>query len=504
MINKHISLIIVFIICNSCNKEDQCILSNEDINSEVTTRTSYIGGTISGEKSPYVGDGTYRYTLSFNKQSNPIGIKISAVGGGAKIKDPSTNRYGNEYTKSIPKGTSQYSFDVLWTQPESSAVLMIRPNNSTIELTADLRDINVRMKPMSINAPSTFELGDTITLWCNYPLNKDTYIKWTYDKELFSEVSQSASVTQSKFQIDLKSIQSSKESNIGVEISDFFINAIGARTYFVVRRGSSKLSDMIAPQISGSTLLKQYNTYTYTLSLSSNLSNIQWTDNEYIKCIQNKNGYSVKLNPIKAGNGQVYVSYNYKNSTERYYSSMPITIDAVFPDIIGDKNICYNNSKSFSIKDQPPGSSVQWSTTGGTNPQNYIGDVYTCKNISSTITMPRLYATIVLPSGFTIEKESYLRLFNPNASFEKGNLVPDQIDAVNANITVSLMGYPNWATNFTWSSTNVSGICIQGQPWTCISYNSFEAWDSEVEIKVAYQSPCGDWYEVSEMFPIVH
>ena len=59
--------------------------------------------------------------------------------------------------------------------------------------------------------------------------------------------------------------------------------------------------------------------------------------------------------------------------------------------------------------------------------------------------MPRLYATIVLPSGFTIEKESYLRLFNPNASFEKGNLVPDQIDAVNANITVSLMGYPNWA-----------------------------------------------------------
>ena len=107
--------------------------------------------------------------------------------------------------------------------------------------------------------------------------------------------------------------------------------------------------------------------------------------------------------------------------------------------------------------------------------------------------MPRLYATIVLPSGFTIEKESYLRLFNPNASFEKGNLVPDQIDAVNANITVSLMGYPN-----------VSEICIQGQSWTCISYNSFEVWDNEVEIKVAYQSPCGDLYEVSEMFPIVH
>lgn len=59
---------------------------------------------------------------------------------------------------------------------------MVRPEKSTIELTADLRNINVKMKPMPINAPSTFELGDTITLWCNYPINKDTDIKWTYDK----------------------------------------------------------------------------------------------------------------------------------------------------------------------------------------------------------------------------------------------------------------------------------------------------------------------------------
>lgn len=59
---------------------------------------------------------------------------------------------------------------------------MVRPEKSTIELTADLRNINVKMKPMPINAPSTFELGDTITLWCNYSINKDTGIKWTYDK----------------------------------------------------------------------------------------------------------------------------------------------------------------------------------------------------------------------------------------------------------------------------------------------------------------------------------
>ena len=73
---------------------------------------------------------------------------------------------------------------------------MVRPEKSTIELTADLRNINVKMKPMPINAPSTFELGDTITLWCNYSINKDTGIKVTYDKIYSLKVSQSASVTQ--------------------------------------------------------------------------------------------------------------------------------------------------------------------------------------------------------------------------------------------------------------------------------------------------------------------
>lgn len=83
---------------------------------------------------------------------------------------------------------------------------------------------------MPINAPSTFELGDTITLWCNYPINKDTGIKWTYDKNLFAEISQSASVTQSKFQINLKSKQAFKNSDVGVEVHDFYINSIGAKS----------------------------------------------------------------------------------------------------------------------------------------------------------------------------------------------------------------------------------------------------------------------------------
>ena len=303
LIMKKKNIFFVLLIClisSSCNKEEQTDeLQDKDFYSDVTTRASYISGTITGEMNPYVGDGYYTYDLSIPIQKQAVGIRISAVGGEARFKTNYQERFESTWVTQIPAGKKHFPINVLWTKAGSNSTLMVRPEKSTIELTADLRNINVKMKPMPINAPSTFELGDTITLWCNYPINKDTDIKWTYDKNLFAEISQSASVTQGKFQIDLKTIQPSKESDIRVEVSDFFLNSIGNKEYFVARTGSHKLSNMIAPQISGNTLLKQYSTYTYTLSLSSNLSNIQWVDNEYIKCIQDKNGYSVKLKSYK-------------------------------------------------------------------------------------------------------------------------------------------------------------------------------------------------------------
>ena len=106
---------------------------------------------------------------------------------------------------------------------------------------------------------------------------------------------------------------------------------------------------------------------------------------------------------------------------------------------------------------------------------------------------------VVYQKAFAAAMEIYhlSKLFPKEETYSLTDQIRRSSRSVNANITVSLMGYPNWATNFTWSSTNVSEICIQGQSWTCISYNSFEVWDNEVEIKVAYQSPCGDWYEGS-------
>ncbi|WP_289119642.1 hypothetical protein, partial [uncultured Bacteroides sp.] len=181
---------------SSCNKEEQTDeLQDKDFYSDVTTRASYISGTITGEMNPYVGDGYYTYDLSIPIQKQAVGIRISAVGGEARFKTNYQERFESTWVTQIPAGKKHFPINVLWTKAGSNSTLMVRPEKRTIELTADLRNINVKMKPMPINAPSTFELGDTITLWCNYPINKDTDIKWTYDKNLFAEISQSASAT---------------------------------------------------------------------------------------------------------------------------------------------------------------------------------------------------------------------------------------------------------------------------------------------------------------------
>lgn len=64
---KKKNIFFVLLICfinSSCNKEEQTDeLQDKDFYSDVTTRASYISGTITGEMNPYVSDGYYTYDL---------------------------------------------------------------------------------------------------------------------------------------------------------------------------------------------------------------------------------------------------------------------------------------------------------------------------------------------------------------------------------------------------------------------------------------------------------
>lgn len=71
---KKKNIFFVLLICfinSSCNKEEQTDeLQDKDFYSDVTTRASYISGTITGEMNPYVSDGYYTYDLSIPIRKN--------------------------------------------------------------------------------------------------------------------------------------------------------------------------------------------------------------------------------------------------------------------------------------------------------------------------------------------------------------------------------------------------------------------------------------------------
>ena len=69
-------VLLICLISSSCNKEEQTDeLQDKDFYSDVTTRASYISGTITGEMTPYVGDGYYTYDLSIPIQKQAVGIR---------------------------------------------------------------------------------------------------------------------------------------------------------------------------------------------------------------------------------------------------------------------------------------------------------------------------------------------------------------------------------------------------------------------------------------------
>ena len=102
-------------------------LQDKDFYSDVTTRASYISGTITGEMNPYVSDGYYTYDLSIPIQKQSVGIRISAVGGEARFKTNYQERFESTWVTQIPAGKNHFPINVLWTKAGSNSTLMVRP-----------------------------------------------------------------------------------------------------------------------------------------------------------------------------------------------------------------------------------------------------------------------------------------------------------------------------------------------------------------------------------------
>lgn len=500
MKNKYLYLaIMIALISNSCNKEEQTsnLSSNGSVSTEVQTRASYINGTIIGEMNPYVGDGAYTYRISIPSQQQSVRIKISAAGGEAKLRRSANERYEDILETTIPVGTTQHSFDVLWTGAGSGTRLMARPYNSTIELNADLNNINVQMKPMAINAPSTFELGSNITLWSNYPLNKDAIIKWTYDKKLFSEISQSASVAQSKFQIDLKSLQPFEKSDIGVEVHDFYINSIGAKSYFIARKSNMSFHN-IGPQINGVQNVEQYKMYSYSIN-DSKAHSFSWTGSN-IEIIDGGNTSTVTIMPLNTGNSTLKVSYKYGDKDGTFTNEYSLNTSKTSMQLIGPDIIC--DEGTFTIKNFPVGATVDWVVSNGLfSALNRTSSSIALNNLA-TPGGSTIYATLTA----TVHTNGISTIFSKPFTFNMSGIQED-----NHNITGFFSEYggqcdlspvPEGASDFEWHIDNGWSVDMQGYHTVSFSSNSGTPFSGTIWVTVNFTDGCGHRATIYNSFEV--
>ena len=498
---KKKNIFFVLLICfinSSCNKEEHTDeLQDKDFYSDVTTRASYLSCTITGEMNPYVSDGYYTYDLSIPIQKQSVGIRISAVGGEARFKTNYQERFESTWVTQIPAGKNHFPINVLWTKAGSNSTLMVRPEKSTIELTADLRNINVKMKPMPINAPSTFELGDTITLWCNYSINKDTGIKWTYDKNLFAEVSQSASVTQSRFQINLKSKQAFKNSDVGVEVHDFYINSIGAKEYFMARKSNISFPNM-GPQIDGYRNIEQYKEYIYSIN-DSKAHTFYWTGKN-IKIVSGQNSSTVTIVPTQPGNASVKVSYKYKNQTDNFTNELPLSVSKTSMQLIGPDVICDNGT--FSIKNFPTKATVDWIVGNDLYSQlNQASPAITLNNLG-TPGGSSIYTTLTA----IVHTKEYTVQFSKPITFNVSGIQENDHDIIYGYLSQSggecgLNPIPEGAHDFHWSVDCDWEVDMQGYYFTTFSSrNSHEI--ERVCVTVDFINACGTRTYIYNYFDI--
>ena len=210
----------IIILCFIACEHENCELDNL-----VSTRT-VAGQVITGEMNPVVGEGHYTYTLDFGKKIENwarINISLSSNIGLFSYNDANF-KYSN-LQLSIPPGTQMYSFKIYWTAEKNNVTIFVNSTNeSKVQVNASLSNINVKMQVVSINAPSTMNLGDSIILLASYRfVNSNHRSVWNYDKTMFSLVLDDYSEANGRYRLILKAIKGGMQSKISLGIEELFL-----------------------------------------------------------------------------------------------------------------------------------------------------------------------------------------------------------------------------------------------------------------------------------------
>jgi len=229
-----------------------------------------VKGDITGEKSPYVGENYYTYTIKF---SSPL-VKSATVvveadyNNVALFTDNTNTKFGMS-NKSIylAAGQSSFDFHVMWIKDAAGVNLIARnstsSNNFFVE--AKLQNINITTRKTEIVGPSSMIIGQTAEFTAEYARDiKDYQYKghWQYDSNVF-EVVEEKKLTD-KFLIRLKAKQPVSTTNIGIEVEEIIF---GIGRSWISRKGSKPLSVVFPYKvIAGSDIACPGNTIQFDLT----------------------------------------------------------------------------------------------------------------------------------------------------------------------------------------------------------------------------------------------
>ena len=500
-------LLLVSTIYYSCNNEEQDALRVNNFQKNVTTRSGVISGTLSGSKAPYIGDGLCRYRLDFPTQSNPVGFIISSQGGNAAFRlFENELRFGRTLRVTLQKNTSYLDFDVLWTTECNDACLMVRPEvNSTIKLSADLRNIQVKMRPIVVNGPSTFELGSQITFWCSYPLHSTTEVKWKYNGAEFSKISETKLLDEKKAELKLKSIKSIVNSSVKVEIADCYPNEINAFNYFITRKGEFNCIN-IGPQIVGPKDVRQYNKYSYSIN-DVKASSFSWSATN-AKIVKGQNTSSVTLIPLEKGPGTVNVTYKYNGGSDVFSNEYSFDVSEHSMKIKGPDVICENDYGTYSVVNPIDGATFDWKLSENI----YSSPFWEYLNRTEPFV---ILDNIAIPGGSFINSmlgvtirfnEFSVKLFKP-ITFAMGGIQEDNHDIIGnffsgGDAYFELSPVPVGASDFVWRVDSHGGAnytCMQGYYFTECSSQNRDIPQSGTAV-VEYTDKCGNRCSMYRIF----
>ena len=490
--------IISFVVFILCILTQTSFAQNSKTNS--VTRALY---PLTGEKNPYVGD-SCNYSLRLDeKLEKPLKIIINTgVRGFIRVGGKGSYKNSSLQTE-IPKDATTFNFEVIWDRESSgNSITLTSIQGQDNDVSAELLDINVRMRPWEWTAPSSVSLNKEFTISCSYSSVKGSNIEpyWDYDHVCFEKIFQTTDPAKKETSLTLLP---RKGGNAKIELSFAKNITYDYGLIASIDLGSkSTIYQIEEPDISGNPIIDLYETSIYSIS-GDGLRDIVWSG-ENIKIIGENNTPQVTVVATKEGQGSIEVSYHIGDTNKDFKKQKDLTINNVIMQIDGKDMVC--NQEVFTIKNFQNGATVDWEVrdteTGElllskSNQTSSALTVSSSLNTDEDSKMVDILATVHY-NTLNISLRRNVALVKSGIQEAGAYTITGSYGSTGGMFEVSPRPYD--ATGYRWSVDNGWAADVNDQFFCSFYSMTGEPYYGPFHVTVSFSDPCGNWLTVHKEF----